>query len=521
MVHVIDQRLAVAREIEAAHTIDQALALVGFEVVGLDDAPGIVRAGRIMDHALDRMREEERLPFDAGYLSITGLANRKRQHALADPFQINGNRLRLIVAFLFAILLLFSFSRCLLFLLFVLWLSRFLLLVFLVFLLLVLFLALRRLRHGDKGGELVALQQNHVGLHSAWKAEVEVNTVIDRIEHPRPQEVEELASGVERGRNIVQNRLRYLVRLAALHMAQLDGGLLLRKRKAIRQPASIRRPRDTVDTARRTAIKHACGLGLQINHDQFIAMIGDRNHIIGRRHAYGDGAPKLDLAQQFRLTGILGIEDHQRLSARCIVDRHHTQAVVEPLQETIAHPVHFAVLQDRTLPVAHRERLPPRRQRNGVAVGMERVGIKIAASVDKLAIALRAQTGQRYLKVTHVGTRRIKQVEIGASMIDQPFSITRKMARVEILMIGMLAHVLAGGSARIEIANPIVIREKVDTLTNPARTRDIPIQPQKAFKRPAPAGITPEMPGSAPTIALPARKLVGVATNDNASLWPE
>src|SRR5204862_5851620 len=45
---------------------------------------------------------------------------------------------------------------------------------------------------------------------------------------------------------------------------------------------------------------------------------------------------------------------NQTLTSGCIVDSNNTFAIIEPFQETIAHPIRFTMLQHRTIPVAHR-----------------------------------------------------------------------------------------------------------------------------------------------------------------------
>src|SRR5581483_3189121 len=96
------------------------------------------------------------------------------------------------------------------------------------------------------------------------------------------------------------------------------------------------------------------------------------------------------------------------------------------------------------------------------------------------------------------------------------------MAGIEILVIGVLAHVLAKRSTRIEIAHPLVIGEEVDTLAHPAGIGDVAVQMQQALKVAIAIGIAPQMPDEAPTVALPMREFahVDIAPNHNAALRP-
>src|SRR6266536_54194 len=178
----INQGFAIAGEIEIAHPIDEAFALIVLEVVGINDSSGIMRAERIMKRAFDGVGEEQRLAFDTAYLAETSFADRERQDTLADPFQIDGDRFRLFLIFFLPVTLLRSIlalRRGVLLLLLTLWLF---LLLFLLFV-----FTVRSFGHRNKGRELIALQQDRIGLDAAWKTEIKLDSIIDRIEDTHTQ----------------------------------------------------------------------------------------------------------------------------------------------------------------------------------------------------------------------------------------------------------------------------------------------------------------------------------------------
>jgi hypothetical protein len=65
------------------------------------------------------------------------------------------------------------------------------------------------------------------------------------------------------------------------------------------------------------------------------------------------------------------------------------------------------------------------------------------------------------------------------------------MTRIEILMIAMAAQIFAKRSTGIDIAYPFMIREEVDTFTNPTWISNISIELEQALERTATARVTP------------------------------
>src|SRR5262249_12321926 len=110
---------------------------------------------------------------------------------------------------------------------------------------------------------------------------------------------------------------------------------------------------------------------------------------------------EFDAVKRLRLTAIFGMEDDQAFPSRCIVDSDQTPAVIEPFKETISHTVKLTMLQDRSLPVAHSERLTTCCERYRIALWMHGIGVKVATGWDELAIALCTYARQHYIQFAY------------------------------------------------------------------------------------------------------------------------
>src|SRR6202035_4499668 len=114
-------------------------------------------------------------------------------------------------------------------------------------------------------------------------------------------------------------------------------------------------------------------------------------------------------------------------------------------------------------------------------------------------------------------TLGIKQVQFRTRVIDQVLPIARKMACIEIPMIRMATKVFTCRYTGIDIPNSLVVRDEVDTLTDPAGISDIAIEMKQTLECTAVSHITPQM--SYPAAPVPFLMChfthVYIATNDN------
>src|SRR2546429_2033968 len=118
------------------------------------------------------------------------------------------------------------------------------------------------------------------------------------------------------------------------------------------------------------------------------------------------------------------MKDNQLLVPCGIIDGYQTLAVIQPLKEAVADTIWFAMLQNRSLPVAHREGFATGCQRHCIALRMQGIGIKKRTGRYKLTTALCTYTRQFYLKVTCVFSLRIEEIEISCRVIHKPLTIS-------------------------------------------------------------------------------------------------
>ena len=99
------------------------------------------------------------------------------------------------------------------------------------------------------------------------------------------------------------------------------------------------------------------------------------------------------------------------------------------------------------------------------------------AEILKKIRALEIKTQEELgIQAAHYISVRMKQVEISSCLIDHALLIARKMAGIEILVVGVVPQVFTGRGTGIYIPDAFVIGDKVDTLTYPAWVRNIAIE---------------------------------------------
>ena len=158
----------------------------------------------------------------------------------------------------------------------------------------------------------------------------------------------------------------------------------------------------------------------------------------------------------------------------------------------IAHAIRFAILQDRPLPIRHGEGLAACGNGHRVALRVERVGIQVAGRVREFAIALRAGAGQGNFDAPGLVSGWIEQIEIAARVVHNAHTIAIEIAYIEIVVRGVAAQIFAGWRTGIDIADALVVGNKIDALTNPAGRGQIAIQVKEWTKLAIARDIAPE-----------------------------
>ncbi len=239
-------------------------------------------------------------------------------------------------------------------------------------------------------------------------------------------------------------------------------------------------------------------------------MIGDGDPPAARRRAHRHHAA--DVPRQRAADAVL--EHFDAFLAGRVADGDERRAVVQPLRQPIPDAVGDAELADCALPEREGEQLPARVDGEAVACRMHVVRAEVVRRRDELARRLRAM--RRHLDVDPRGALRrgIEQPDVGAALIDDALAVGLRVARVEVVVIGVPAHVGSVRQARVEIADAFGIGQVVDAPADPHRARQVARELRHAAERPGPGRIDPQMAGRSAAVALPARRIRRVPADD-------
>jgi hypothetical protein len=103
-------------------------------------------------------------------------------------------------------------------------------------------------------------------------------------------------------------------------------------------------------------------------------------------------------------------------------------------------------------------------------------------------------------------------------MEDAAVSISGEVTCIKVIQGTVTAQVFPLRCARIDISYSLVIREKVNALSHPARISNIASQVKQTLKVPTTDGIAPEVSYFAPTIAFPVGRLANVTSQYYCSM---
>ena len=264
--------------------------------------------------------------------------------------------------------------------------------------------------------------------------------------------------------------------LPRLHLAHTDCRRVLAQGATVRNPASIRRPIEPRDLRPRAFIQHARLARFQINQQQFVAMVRERHSIRFRVHAHLDDPADVQSTQACRLRKTIGTVNLQGLLALGVADEHDPLAVIQPAWQATPRGVRVAVLENRPLPVSHRETLAARAERQQVALRMRFEAVQILRRVHELSLPLGARAVVLHLDSGRRIRRGIKDKQVCAGVVNNAASVRRGMARVEVFVMRVPLQALARGRAGPEIADRFMVGKKINARADPQRAGEIAFQ---------------------------------------------
>ncbi len=151
------------------------------------------------------------------------------------------------------------------------------------------------------------------------------------------------------------------------------------------------------------------------------------------------------------------------------------------------------------------------------AVGRRGKGFEQIAGLDEPARALRCRRGSLQFDAPDAVVGRIEDHDLGTAGVDDPAAVGRWKAGVILALVGMTAQIGAVGRAGIDVADAFVIGKEEDARTDPHRPHEIAgdVAAQPGRMSPLPVRVDPKLPGRSAAVALPARGVDGVASDEH------
>ena len=107
----------------------------------------------------------------------------------------------------------------------------------------------------------------------------------------------------------------------------------------------------------------------------------------------------------------------------------------------------------------------------------------------------------------------VEQPDLRAALVDDATAVAGSVARVEVGMVGVPLQAAAVGQARVQVAHALEVGQEVDAAADPHRAGDVAGQLGDAAEAAVALGVDPQVAGGAAAVALPARRVGGVAAD--------
>ncbi len=362
---------------------------------------------------------------------------------------------------------------------------------------------------GSNGGRPPACSAIRYGPGGAREAHLELDAVVDRVVGAQRQEVEVLAVRVERGRVVAELGIGDERAAVRRDLVQLDRHVPGAGGEGVGEPGAVGRPGEVVAATVDAGVDGVELAAGDVADPDLVAMVGEGDPAALRRGAHpGDvaGVPGQDLGL------VAGERDHPLL-ARGVAHRDQGAAVGQPLAMAHAAGIAAAVAARRALPERHAEQLAAGDQRQRVAGRMEAERFQVLAGGDELARRLGAVRGRADVELAVAVARRVEQADLRAALVDDALAVGLRVAGVERLVVGVPAQLAAVGPAGVEVADAVAVAEEPDAAGDPHRAGEVAGQLLHAPEAAAAFGVDPERARGAAAIALPARRVGGVAAD--------
>ncbi len=378
--------------------------------------------------------------------------------------------------------------------------------------------AMRGAHRGVEGRRRLLRERHQAGHHAAREPEIEVLVVGDWIETAQRQEVEVPALGIERRGVVDELGPRDLVNRAACAIEEVNRARPPCRVEAVGEPAAVGRPGDPGDALVLAALDPARLAAVQVCGPDLLAVIGEGDHGGGggRRRRNQVEHPAEVAGEGLGPPGAVGTQENERLFTAGVGDRHDPLAVGEEAGEAGAGR-RIAVAQRCSLPQPERERGAARHRREARSRGVEIRRLEVLGGLDEAPAQSRARARERDVDPPALPGLDVVPMKVGAGVVHDVTAVARRVARVEVLVIGVTAKVAPGRRARVEVAVPLVIGEEPDAPGDPHRAGDVAGRRGEQDEASVPLAIDPQGAGGTAPIAFPARRIGRVAAEDDAA----
>jgi hypothetical protein len=233
------------------------------------------------------------------------------------------------------------------------------------------------------------------------------------------------------------------------------------------------------------------------------------------------GGNAAQLPGQHPLRGA-GRGHHELLFAAGVAGAHEGAAIGQPLQEAAAArpplPLH------RALPQRHREGLAAHLQRQAVALRVQRRALQVVGSGHEAARGLRARARHLDLDVAgrlRPGHRRVQQPQLTARGVGDALAVAGRVAHVPVGVLRVALQVAAVGRAAVDVGHAVGVVDEEHAVAEPHGAAHVARQLGHAAEAAAGFVLDPQLPHTAAAVALPARRIAGVAADEAAAARAE
>src|SRR5208283_5102606 len=327
---------------------------------------------------------------------------------------------------------------------------------------------------------------------------------------PDRQKVQESSVGIERGTVVAKLRLRYEGTALVCNIMQLDRTMSQRNPERVGEPGTVGGPGEIVATACVAAVDHRQFPRVEIADHYLVAVIGKRDAMALGRRAHGHDVS--DVPRHGARLPLL--KDLHPFLARAVANGNEGGAIGEPLPVSQATGPVVTMLSHRALPQRKAEELAAGIERHAVTGWMHVDRTEVLGGRHEPARGLRAMRGELNIHPYATIRGRVEHPQIRAALIGNAPAVALRVASVEIVVIGMPTHVRAVGQARIQITHALGVGQVIYAATEPHRARDIARQLGHAPVVSRTFGVDPEIARGAAAVALPARRVRGIAPDD-------